>query len=68
MLDGLRQLLTKDRRKQCGRVMVGSGTDTYDPICQLPAGHGGECKSTAATDQHRIGPAEWSRAWGLSDD
>lgn len=37
--------------------MVGSGTDTYDPVCELPDGHRGFCKSTAAIDQHRIVPA-----------
>ena len=62
----------------CGRVMVGSGTDTYDPICQLPKGHDGSCKSTAAIDQHRlevpraVGAAEESTAHdpsrGRSDD
>lgn len=40
----------------CGRIMVGSGTDTYDPICELVEGHVGPCKSTAARDQHRIDP------------
>jgi hypothetical protein len=44
----------KCRPKLCGRIMVGSGTDTYDPLCELPAGHGGMCKSTAAVDQHRL--------------
>jgi hypothetical protein len=38
----------------CGRIMVGSGTDTYDPVCELPEGHRGSCKSSAATDQHRL--------------
>lgn len=41
----------------CGRIMVGSGNDTYDPICELHAGHDGFCKSTAATDQHRLAVA-----------
>ena len=39
---------------QCGSLMVGSGTDTYDPVCELPEGHKGPCKSTAAVDQHRL--------------
>lgn len=38
----------------CGRLLLGSGTDTYDPVCELPVGHAGACKSTAAIDQHRI--------------
>lgn len=38
----------------CGRVMVGSGTDTYDPSCELSAGHSGSCKSSSATDQHKL--------------
>lgn len=39
---------------RCGRVMVGSGTDTYDPTCDLIAGHSGACKSRDAIDQHRL--------------
>jgi hypothetical protein len=34
--------------------MVGSGTDTYDPICELPAGHEPPCRSSAAIDQHKL--------------
>lgn len=41
---------------ECGRIMVGSGTDTYDPICELPEAHSGPCKSTAAIDQNRLVP------------
>lgn len=34
----------------CGRIMVGRGTDTYDPVCELDEGHAGACKSgTIAT-------------------
>lgn len=40
---------------QCGRMMVGSGGDTYDPICELPTDHRGSCRSSSAIDQHRIG-------------
>jgi hypothetical protein len=40
--------------RRCERIMVGSGTDTYDAICELRAGHTGPCKSTAARDQHHI--------------
>lgn len=39
----------------CGNVMVGSGTDVYDPLCELPKRHSGDCKSSAATDQHKLG-------------
>lgn len=28
----------------CGRVLVGRGTDTYDPLCIRPAGHPGVCQ------------------------
>jgi hypothetical protein len=38
----------------CGRPMVGSGTDTYDPTCDLIAGHSGPCRSRSAIDQHRL--------------
>lgn len=43
-----------DWREDCGKIMVGSGTDTYDPVCELPHGHTGACKSSSAIDQHRI--------------
>ncbi len=38
----------------CGALMLGSGTDAYDPLCELPRGHRGPCRSTAAIDQRRI--------------
>lgn len=38
----------------CGRIMVGAGGDTYDPLCVLPDGHRGDCKSPSAIDQHRL--------------
>lgn len=47
---------------ECGRPMVGSGTDTYDPVCELPAGHSPPCRSTAAVDQHRCTQRETARA------
>lgn len=28
----------------CGRVLVGQGTDTYDPLCVLLTGHSGRCQ------------------------
>lgn len=30
--------------QSCGRLLVGQGSDTYDPLCVLPAGHAGVCK------------------------
>jgi hypothetical protein len=38
----------------CGRIMVGSGTDSYDPVCVLASGHLGSCKSPTAIDHRRI--------------
>lgn len=32
----------------CGRLLVGQGDDTYDPICVLPSGHTGICMSEDA--------------------
>ncbi len=37
----------------CGRLMVGRGSDTYDPMCQLPHGHEGSCRAVDDDDQHR---------------
>lgn len=28
----------------CGRLLVGQGDDTYDPLCVLKPGHDGACK------------------------
>jgi hypothetical protein len=36
----------------CERLMIGSGSDSYDPICDLPDRHDGGCRSTAAKDQN----------------
>lgn len=41
----------------CARTLVGSGGDTYDPVCELPHGHEGRCRSSSAVDQHRLGAA-----------
>lgn len=38
----------------CGRLMLGSGPDSYDPVCELAEGHDGACMSTAAIDQHKL--------------
>jgi hypothetical protein len=35
----------KDR---CGKIMVGCGEDSYDPLCTLQKGHAGVCLSTSA--------------------
>jgi hypothetical protein len=32
----------------CGRLLVGQGDDTYDPLCQLPKGHAGSCSAKGA--------------------
>lgn len=48
--------LSQSARSRCGRLMVGSGTDTYDPTCDLPEGHIDVCRSFGAIDQHRLGP------------
>lgn len=46
----------------CGNLMVGSGPDTYDPVCELLKGHYGPCKSTGAIDQHVCAQIETARA------
>jgi hypothetical protein len=48
---------------RCGRIMVGSGTDAYDPTCDLPEGHKGVCKSVGATDQHHITSGDLNRIY-----
>lgn len=35
---------TEKERRTCGRLLVGQGTDTWDPLCRLPIGHKEECK------------------------
>lgn len=42
--------------KACGALMVGSGTDTYDPNCTLAEGHAGPHGSPLAIDQHKVPP------------
>lgn len=44
-------------------MMVGEGTDTYDPTCDLPAHHKGGCRSTTAISQNRLSPADLTKAW-----
>jgi hypothetical protein len=51
------------RRQRCGNLMIGSGTDTYDPTCDLPEGHEGDCKSVGAIGQFKITTAERQRIW-----
>lgn len=43
-----------DTYKPCGLILIGSGTDTYDPVCDLREGHEGRCMSTGAIDQHKL--------------
>lgn len=28
----------------CGRLLIGQGDDTYDPLCVLASGHAGRCE------------------------
>jgi hypothetical protein len=55
--------------ERCERVMVGCGTDTYDPCCGLPSGHTGVCKSLLAVDaRHRLDldpDADWRDPFAL---
>jgi hypothetical protein len=52
---------------RCGKLMVNEGTDTYDPMCDLPAGHErhGEpvCKSTGAVTQNKLSQADLKKIW-----
>lgn len=55
--DELYEWITEARIRsgtRCGRIMLGSGGDTFDPSCDLAKGHDGVCKSRAAIDQNRI--------------
>lgn len=40
---GTDALPAPDETAQCGRLLVGQGDDTYDPMCVLPIGHYGTC-------------------------
>lgn len=31
--------------RDCGRLLVGQGGDSWDPRCVLPAGHAGACRA-----------------------
>lgn len=35
---------------QCGRLLVGQGTDTWDPTCLRPARHTGPCSAAPLPD------------------
>lgn len=48
---------------ECNRTMVGSGGDTYDPVCELPEGHRGLCRSRSAVDQHKLTDQEYVEMW-----
>lgn len=37
----------------CGRVLVGEGTDTWDPVCQGKPGHAGLCEPTEEDKEAR---------------
>lgn len=47
-----------DLEHVCGRLLVGRGTDTADPMCLLPAGHRSVCSSTPADPQPERGDDE----------
>jgi hypothetical protein len=36
----------KEDNPDCGRLLVGQGDDTYDPVCLRPLGHEGPCRPT----------------------
>lgn len=38
----------------CGRLMIGQGTDIYDPTCELEIGHVGSCKSSSAVGLNHL--------------
>ena len=40
---------------RCGRLLVGQGDDTYDPICWLPKGHEGICRPAPAEPEPERG-------------
>lgn len=44
---------------RCGRIMIGSGEDSWDPTCDLFDGHDGPCKSLSARDQNRVRPLNY---------
>lgn len=53
----------------CGRLLVGQGGDTWDPVCTLPTGHSGSCLSLFARPrrvQSRSQPATVATANGSS--
>src|SRR5256885_1433607 len=54
MYEGTIRPLTDAEPARCGRIMIGSGEDSWDPTCDLPSGHSGSCKAYTATDQHRL--------------
>ena len=39
--------------EMCGRLLVGQGGDTYDPLCVLPRGHSGRCLPDPELEQNR---------------
>lgn len=50
VVPGPTQVASDEQRASaiCGRLLVGQGDDTYDPMCVLPAGHAGICKPEAS--------------------
>lgn len=46
----------------CGRILVGLGSDTFDPLCALPVGHCGVCRVAPADER------EWEWRVAAWDD
>jgi hypothetical protein len=42
---GLRAERLREPGAVCGRLLVGQGGDTWDPVCVRPVGHTGVCKA-----------------------
>lgn len=34
---------SQEAKATCERLLVGQGSDTWDPLCQLSRGHSGKC-------------------------
>lgn len=45
LLAALGQSVKEPSQETCGRLLVGQGSDTWDPLCVLAAGHEGRCQA-----------------------
>lgn len=43
-----KEALADPADETCGRLLVGRGGDTWDPVCTLPAGHKEPCDNPEA--------------------